>query len=392
MPARVLQVLEATIGGTKRHVLDLAAGLRRRGWEIEVACPRVRDEHHGDVSFWDDLAALGVIAHEVPMTRSPATVNNACASWQLAGLIRRRHYAIVHAQSSIAGAFARPAALLAGLARQKPGVVYSPHGFAFLSDEWGAGPQRAAFLGAERLLAHATDRLIAVSPTEAEQAVTHGIARHDRIAVIPNGVVHADVPAVRRPIGELLPELARWDEAPLVGTLARMSPQKDPLTWLRVAARVHALRPEARFIWIWGGGALEKDVYDETDRLGLRQHISFLGHRPDARALFGALDVFLLTSRFEGLPYSAIEALAAGTPVVATNVSGTRDVVRHDATGLLAPQGDVEALASGVVRLLDDDSLRRQFGEAGRLDVLGRFSVDEMVDHIAALYAALIAR
>ncbi len=245
MPPRVLQVLEATIGGTKRHVLDLTAGLRQRGWEVEVACPRVRDEHHGDVSFWDDLARLGVPAHEVAMTRRPATTVNARAVLKLARLIRRGHYAIVHAQSSIAGAVARPAALGAGLSRHMPKIVYSPHGFAFLSDEWGAGPQRAAFLGAERLLALATDRLIAVSPTEAEQAVARRIAPRERIAVIPNGVVHSGVPVERRSIAELLPELNRWDGAPLVGTLARMSPQKDPLTWLRVAARVRAARREA---------------------------------------------------------------------------------------------------------------------------------------------------
>jgi glycosyltransferase involved in cell wall biosynthesis len=155
---------------------------------------------------------------------------------------------------------------------------------------------------------------------------------------------------------------------------------------------VRATRPAARFLWIWGGGVLEQEVYDETDRLGLRPYVAFLGHRPDARTLFGTLDVFLLTSRFEGLPYSAIEALAAGTPVVATDVSGTRDVVRPDASGLLAPAGDIEALAASVVRLLDDVSLRRRLGDTGRNDVLGRFSVERMVDSTAALYAELIAR
>ena len=77
--------MEATIGGTKRHLLDLAVGLRRAGWDVEVACPRVRDEAHGDVSFWDDLCAAGVPAHAIPMRRRPLTTANATAVWSLAG-------------------------------------------------------------------------------------------------------------------------------------------------------------------------------------------------------------------------------------------------------------------------------------------------------------------
>lgn len=109
---RVLHVLEATIGGTKRHLLDLARGLRARAIHIEVACPRVRDQHHGDVSFWDDLERAGVPTHEIPMTRRPLTAANAASIGRLASVIRRGAYDVVHAQSSIAGALARPAAHL----------------------------------------------------------------------------------------------------------------------------------------------------------------------------------------------------------------------------------------------------------------------------------------
>lgn len=386
---RVLHVLEATIGGTKRHVLDLARGLRARAIHVEVACPRVRDQHHGDTSFWDDLARVGILTHEIPMTRRPLTAANAAAMGLLASLMRRGAYDVVHAQSSIAGALARPAA---HLVRPRPRVIYSPHGFAFLGDEWGTGLRRAVFLGLERALAPLADRLICVSDAEADDAVRHGVAPRERIAVVPNGVVSADFPAERRSIADLVPDLAPWRGLPIVGTLARMTPQKDPLVWLDVASRLRTAAPDARFVWVWGGGALEPNVYETADRLGLRSVLRFLGHRDDARALLSSLDVFLLTSRFEGLPYSVIEALAAGTPVVATDVSGTRDVVRHERTGYLAPPGDAGALAAYVLRLLGDPDLRRRLGAAGRADVLDRFSVERMVDHTAALYATLLGR
>jgi glycosyltransferase involved in cell wall biosynthesis len=386
---RVLHVLEATIGGTKRHLLDLAPALRDRGIDIEVACPRVRDEHHDDTSFWDDLAHAGVRTHEVPMTRRPLSAANAVAVGRLAALIRRGAYDVVHAQSSIAGALARPASRLA---RPRPRVVYAPHGFSFLGAEWGTGPRRAAFLAVERLLGAATDRLVCVSEAEAEDAVRWRVVPREKIAVIPNGVVSGDFPAARRDIGDLVPDLAAWRGQPVVGTLARMTPQKDPLVWLQVVSRLRTAAPDARFAWIWGGGSLEPDVHATAERLGLRGVVSFLGHRDDARALLGAFDVFLLTSRFEGLPYSVIEALAAGTPVVATDVSGTRDVVRHERTGYLAPPGDAGALAAYVLRLLQDPALAARLGEAGRADVLQRFSVERMVDRTAALYADLLSR
>jgi glycosyltransferase involved in cell wall biosynthesis len=383
---KVLHVLEATIGGTKHHLLDLAPGLRDRGIQIEIACPRVRDEHHGDTSFWDDLRSLDITAHEVPMTRRPFSHENATALGTLTRLIRDGHYDIVHAQSSIAGALARPAALLSGT---HPKVVYSPHGYAFLSAEWGRSA--AAFLVVERLMSRLTDRVIAVSPAEGEDAVRRGVLHRKQLAVIPNGVVSGAGLPERLSIEQIAPELASFTGAPLVGTIARMTPQKDPLTWLRVAAQVHQAIPETRFIWIWGGGTLEQDVYDETDRLGLRQHVAFLGHRPDARRLLGALDVFLLTSRFEGLPYSVIEALAAGTPVVATDVAGTRDVVRHERTGLLSAPGDTTALSAAVTQLLNDRDRARLIGEAGRADVIARFSVEQMVARTESLYCSLLA-
>ena len=384
---KVLHVLEATIGGTKRHLLDLAPALQFRGLHIEVACPRIRDEHHGDTSFWNDLTSLNIPTHEVPMTRRPLSRQNLTAVPTLTHLIRTRRYDIIHAQSSIAGAIARAAAFLAN---PRPKIVYSPHGYAFLSAEWGR--RAAAFRLAERLLSRLTDRVIAVSPAEGEEAIKHGLVTPQQLAVIPNGVVSADTPAERLPIEQLAPELAAFAGAPLVGTIARMTEQKDPLTWLRVAARVHQVRPDVRFVWIWGGGSLEQAVYDETDRLGLRQHVAFLGHRPDARRLLGALDVFLLTSRFEGLPYSVIEALAAATPVVATRVPGTVDVILDQHTGLLAAPEDVPALADGVLELLEDPTLRRRMGAQGRSDVLARFSVERMVERTHALYVELLGR
>jgi glycosyltransferase involved in cell wall biosynthesis len=384
--------MEATIGGTKRHLLELARGLRGAGWEVEVACPRVRGAAFGDVSFWDDLAAAGIPTHEVAMERRPLSAVNALAARRLAGLLGRRRFDVVHAHSSIAGAVARLALLFSGAltgalsgGRHRPRLVYTPHGLAFLTP--GSAPRRHFYLAVERALGLVTDRLIAVSPTEATAATEHGVVPPERVVTVPNGVDLGDLAsparraAVRRAEG--------WGGGPVVGTVARMTPQKDPQTWLAVAARLAAERPEARFVWVWGGEE-EPEVRRRAGDLGLEGRLIFPGYRADARHLLGAFDVFLLTSRFEGLPYTPIEALAAGTPVVATDVVGTRDVVRDGETGLLAPPGDVAALAAQVARLLDDGALARRLAVAGRADVLARFSLEAMVARTAATYEALL--
>ncbi len=381
-PRRILQVLEATIGGTKRHLYDLALGLRAAGWEVEVACPRVRDQAIGDISFWDDLRIARIPTHEVSMRRSPVAAANLRAVLRLAHLIRRERYPIVHAHSSIAGAVARTAALLSG---RRPRIVYTPHGFAFLTP--GSALRRGLFLGTEQALGRITDRLIALSPTEAQTALARKIVPAERLATIPNGIVSAETALPER---AALRQREGWGDGPIVGTVSRMTAQKDPGTWLRTAALVAQARPDVRFIWIWGGEQ-EREVRAMVRVLGLEGRVQFLGYRPDARELMAAWDVFLLTSRFEGLVYSVIEALAAGTPVVATDVVGTRDIIRHGETGLLAPAGDAAALAAAVLGLLADAAEARRLAEAGRRDVLARFSVERMVAQTAALYQALLA-
>ena len=115
---RVLMVMEATIGGTKRHLHEVSVGLRARGWPVEVACPRVRAEAHGDTSFWDDLEAAGVPLHAIPMERKIASWVNLHAIRALARMIREAspRIDIVHAHSAIGGAVARLAVLEIGRA------------------------------------------------------------------------------------------------------------------------------------------------------------------------------------------------------------------------------------------------------------------------------------
>lgn len=378
-PVRVLMVMEATIGGTKRHLLELATGLHKLGCEVSIACPRIRNESHGDTSFWDDASGAGIPVIELPMERGVWSPTNLVAVRHLAVLLRRHRYDVVHAHSSIGGAVTRIAAQIVPRS-MRPKVVYTPHGFAFLA---GSAVRRNMFRLIERLLGLVTDRMIAVSPTEADVAVEHGVVPRDRVVAIPNGIDPSVMP--RPEHRDDVRAREGWGDAPVVMTVARMTPQKDPGTWLRVAARIAAACADVRFVWVWGGDQQEM-VKAEATRLGLGGRIDFLGYREDARELVSASTVFLLTSRFEGLPYVLVEALAMQVPVVATDVTGTRDVVRHGVTGLLAPVEDVEALAAHVLSILDDRERGVAIGLAGKRDVEDRFSIAQMVSHTLETY------
>ncbi|MCL4370897.1 MAG: glycosyltransferase, partial [Chloroflexi bacterium] len=126
---RVLEVMEATIGGTKRHLLALLRGLDRTLFDVEVAAPRLRSEAFDDVSFTREVQEAGIRQHFVPMRRAISPAADARCLLQLVLLMRRGRYDLVHAHSSKAGILARLAARIAGVRS----VVYTPHGFYFLN-------------------------------------------------------------------------------------------------------------------------------------------------------------------------------------------------------------------------------------------------------------------
>jgi glycosyltransferase involved in cell wall biosynthesis len=310
------------------------------------------------------MRADGAVLHHVDMRRDPVQPANGRAVLSLHGLIRRVRPDVVHGHSSVGGALAR----LSGRAARVP-VAYTANGVA----------TETAYRLAERALGRLTWRWVAVSDSEAALASRLGLAPAARLVTIPNGIDLAAPPAgtdLRERLG--VPPGTR-----LVGTVARLVAQKAPLDFVRVAAAV----PEAHFALI-GMGPLQPDVDAEVDRLGLRPRWHQIGHVDDAATLLPHLDVFMLASAFEGAPYTPLEAIRAGVPVVLSDVVGNRDVIADGRSGLLAPAGDVGRLSGHVRRLLDDPDLGRSLAGAARDRLAERFDVVSMGAALAALYAS----
>jgi glycosyltransferase involved in cell wall biosynthesis len=270
----------------------------------------------------------------------------------------------VHGHSAIGGVLAR----LAG--GGGPVRVYTPNGIT----------QLRAGLVVERALGRRTDVLIAVSRSEAELAEGLGIVPRERISVISNGI-EPDVPPAT---GDLRTMLGIPSDTVVVGSVARLVRQKDPERFVAVAALV----PEAHFLLV-GTGPLQAAVARAVDAAGIGDRWHHVPLIPDVATLLGQLDLFVLTSRFEGAPYAALEAMRAGTPVVLTDVVGNRDVAAAGTVGILTPHGDVDAMAGAVRTLLADGPRRTRLAAAGQAHVREAHDVAEQGRAHAALYARL---
>jgi glycosyltransferase involved in cell wall biosynthesis len=242
-----------------------------------------------------------------------------------------------------------------------------------------------AALVVERALGRITDAFVAVSQTEAELAARLRIVSPDRIVVIPNGI---DLDGHGAPVLDLRARLGIGSDTPIVGTIARLAPQKAPEIFIRACTRVAAQLPQTRFVLI-GEGPLAELVSDEIAATGLKERFLHLRGLHGAATVLSQLDVFVLASRYEGGPYAPLEAIRANTPVVLTDVVGNRDTIENGRSGFLVPPDDPVALADAVLHLLSDDALRRRVAEAARHCLRDRFDVRLAGESLGDLYKSI---
>ena len=175
--------------------------------------------------------------------------------------------------------------------------------------------------------------------------------------------------------------------AVVIGSTVRLAKQKDPMTFVRIAKTVVEHNPLAHFVCV-GDGDLQDDVSRFVADHGLGSNVHLLGYRDDAERIVTAFDVYLLTSLYEGLPYSLVEALRAGVPIVATNVTGSNEVVRPGVNGYLFNVGDVEDGVRQVERIIDERSHNGRFcHDAIRHTYLDKFTSDCMLDSVQQSYS-----
>lgn len=350
----------ADMAGAPMHVRDLALALHARGVELLVVFGQ-----EGPIEA--ELRASGVRCEVVPTMRSDLrfwrdgqTVDALVRI--LCGFVPD----IVHAHSAKAGQIARIACRRLGIP-----CVYTVHGWGF--GRGRAWLQAALVRSVERRLVEATTHYIAVSQTDAVVGRERlGIAGR-AITPIHNGVHDA-------------PHRARPDASRIIVMVSRAHRGKDHDTLFRATAGLDCE------VWCVGGGT-ETEVFARAAAPHLEdpvRRIRFLGTRDDVPELLAQAGVFVLSSRYEGLPLSIIEAMRAGLPVVASDVGGVPELVRHGETGVLFEVGDAASLRAHLSTLLDDPLLRRRLGESGRQAYERGFSHARMLESTFAVYRSVV--
>jgi glycosyltransferase involved in cell wall biosynthesis len=384
-PIRVLRVIaRLNMGGPTLHVSYLTKGLEERGYETTLVA--------GQLALGEDSMAfaaeeLGVRVVEVPqLHRDLSPIYDPVSVKRLVEVIKEVRPHIVHTHTAKAGAVGRVAAMLAGDARP-PVVVHTFHGHVLRGY---FGPARTEFFReTERFLARHTTRLVAVGPEVRDELVRLNVAPAAKFSVIRLGIDleqraadAGDGSGLRRLYG--IPA-----DRFVVGWIGRMTGIKRVPDVLATFRRLLDEGVDATLCLV-GDGPERARLERRAHQLGIARQTLFLGYQRDVAPYLGLFDAFLLTSANEGTPVVAIEALAAGCPVVATRVGGVPDVVRDGIDGFLTDVGDVDALASGLARLAREPELRKTFGDAGRAHVIPRYRVSRLVDDVDALYRELL--
>ena len=355
-------------------------------------CVRHHDRARFDVGLWAgaggrldpearairdaDVRLLPWLAHPI----SPA--RDAAALLRLVAMLHGVD--LVHTHSSKAGIVGRAAARLAGV----PAVVHTVHGWSF-NDTHGRAT-RSTFITLERLAARETDLLLCVSEADRALGLSYGIGEPSAYRILRSGIEAASYAPTDGARSRVRRELGCAPDSVLVGSVGNLKAQKAPLDFVEPARRAHARDPRLRFVFA-GDGELRGDVERAIARASLGSVVRLLGWRDDVPDLLAALDLFLLTSRFEGLPRAALQAVAAGVPVIATDTGGIAEVVVPGEGGLLVPVGDVEAAAGAVVRLAAEPELGRRLAANARARLGADFDIRRMLRDLEEHYDDLLS-
>jgi len=355
MKNKIVQVIgNGDPGGGTTAVLTLATLLRDAGHASMVVSQR-------GSYLLEQASELGIAVQGLDFSSRGGAVANCTA---LAALIREQAPDIVHAHGNRAGLPCALAMRLLGR-RIRPRFVYTVHGFHFLSKKPGAF--HLARL-AERFCIAQADSTNFVSQADAGIAREHRLARAANTRVIHNAVLASDFPP--------LPAARARDGIAFIG---RLTHQKNPLILPDIVA---AMGPLAPCVHVIGGGELEGELRRKVDAMGLASRFVFHGQqkRQATLEIASACALLLLPSRWEGHPITVIEAMHMGMPVIASDIPGTREIVRDGQTGYLMPAEHVGGYAAAIARLLADPAHAGALGAAASALARADFSPERMLE------------
>ena len=357
----LLLITDLEVGGVPLHFKDLADGLSRERFDVHVAC----------------LAPIGPVGREIEALGLPVYGLGAAGPWDLGVFFRLKrllgqlrpdilHAALVHANFAgrIVGRFSGISPVVASVHTAERGVAWH---------HW-----------IERWFHRLSAMTICISPSVRDHVIDRSRVPSERLKVIPSGI-RTDVFSQARPLPN--EKLGLDPSKTTLIFVGRLDPVKG------VDVLLDALKVLGRTDWqllIVGNGPRRAAWESQAEAANLATAVTFLGMRRDVPALLKSADMLVMPSYWEGFGLSAAEAMAAGLPVIGTQVEGLCDVVEDGLTGILVKPGDSAQLAQAIARLLDDPAARNAMGRAGRDRTTQHFTIERMITDYERTYAALL--
>jgi glycosyltransferase involved in cell wall biosynthesis len=380
------------VGGALDNTLLTVKGLPRDRYEVHLAAGELAP---GD-NYTDWKARAKECADALfvfPELRRPIDPpRDFLALQRITAFIREQNYQIVHTHCAKAGIVGRIAAQRAGI----PVVVHTFHSFSWqvahgfhasaLQNHLSSARKRS-YIAIERYVASLTDALITVSESGKQEVLDRKLAPPEKLTKIYSGVDLNRFTARSASRTKLCRMLGLDPSRPVVGTIGRLSIQKAPLDFVQAAKIILRQKPEVQFVLV-GDGPLAAAV---REAIGSESRIMMLGFRDDVPEMLALLDIFVLSSLWEGLGRALTEAMVMGLPVAATAVNGVLELVTHKKTGMLSPPREPVRLAENIMWLLDHPEEMREMCARARERVMQSFGAERMVQQIEELYERLLA-
>jgi glycosyltransferase involved in cell wall biosynthesis len=363
--ANILHIItRSDWGGAPRIVKLLASGCKAN---TAVACGT-------GGKLIDELQAEEITVFEQPSLQSPIDpIADARAFASLYRLLRHESFDLVHCHSTKAGLLGRLAAKLAGTK-----TMFTVHGWGFYNIDYSRTAPVIA--RGERVIARITDALVCVSNNDLAEGRKHGIMQRTESTVIHNGIPPVSIPTDRR---TLYQEVGIEPETTVVGAIARLAPQKNPLGIIRAGGELQQQREDVASVLI-GDGPLAEECERYADEHDVDIHL--LGFHEHALDLLVDFDVFLLPSWFEGFPLTMLECLHAGVPVVAYDVGGVAEAINDGETGFVVAPGNEEAFVDRIERLVLNPERREKMSTSAKTVAADQYNAERMVTDYERVY------
>jgi len=345
--------------------------LQEKGYEVHVATKLGNRQQEFD--------EIGVIKHNVDFSRSPYSPKVFKSLQQMEELLKKIRFSLVHVHTPVA-------AFITRLACQRTNthpVLYTAHGFQFYK---GAPLKNwLLYYNMEKLAAHWTDGLITINEEDYKAAQKFKLRKNGKVFFVPGvGVDVASleqrIPSINR--SEKRKELELSVDTAVIITVGELNANKNHIQVLEALSKLN--KTNFHYL-IVGNGESEQKLKKAVNELMLQDKVSFLGFRRDVPELLTASDVFILTSRREGLPKAVMEAMAVGLPIIATDVRGNRDLVKSGENGYLVPLGNAEQTAIAIERLIDSEDLRRSMGGKSK-ELVKQYDLQNILKEMERIY------